>query len=56
LSRLTRPKYAPFEAPLQAAVDKIAGYYEKTGDSDAYTMAMREYLEIIYYYLAADFV
>lgn len=43
-SRLVRPKYYHFKAPLQAAIDKIVDYYEKTGDSDAYIIAMREYL------------
>ena len=55
-SRFKRPKYAHFQAPLQAAIDKIAEYYKKTGDADVYTMAMHEYLNIMYYYLAADFV
>jgi hypothetical protein len=42
-SRLSRPKYYHFKAPLQAAIDKIVDYYEKTGDSDAYIIAMCEY-------------
>ena len=42
-SRLVRPKYYHFKAPLRAAIDKIVDYYEKTGDSDAYIIAMCEY-------------
>jgi hypothetical protein len=42
-SRLVRPKYYHFKAPLQVAIDKIVDYYEKTGDSDAYIISMREY-------------
>jgi hypothetical protein len=41
-SRLARPKYGHFKQPLQAAIDKITVYYEKTGGSDAYIIAMCE--------------
>ena len=54
-SRLTKPKYALFQVPLQTAVDKIAQYYEKTSDSDAYIMAMREYLVLVFLYCVAEF-
>ncbi|KIK37674.1 hypothetical protein CY34DRAFT_92358, partial [Suillus luteus UH-Slu-Lm8-n1] len=38
--QLAQPKYACFKAPLQAAIDKITMYYEKTSDSDAYIVTL----------------
>ena len=39
-SRAARPKYARFATALNAACDKIDGYYEKTTNSSAYIMTM----------------
>lgn len=41
-ARLARLKYGHFKKPLQAAIDKIAAYYKKTGGADAYIIAMCE--------------
>jgi hypothetical protein len=38
--RATKPRYSRFAAALTAGTDKIAEYYEKTEDSDAFIMAM----------------
>ncbi|THG97763.1 hypothetical protein EW026_g4310 [Hermanssonia centrifuga] len=38
--RVERPKYVPFADALQAATEKIADYYDKTGDTDAYVISM----------------
>ncbi|KAG2744583.1 hypothetical protein P692DRAFT_201808334 [Suillus brevipes Sb2] len=39
-ARLARLKYGHFKKLLQAAIDKIAAYYKKTGGADAYIIAM----------------
>ena len=41
-SRAERFKYARFKPALTAAAAKLEEYYEKTTDSPAYVMAMRE--------------
>jgi hypothetical protein len=40
MSRSDSPKYAPFHEGLNAAVEKIHEYYDRTAESDAYIMAM----------------
>ena len=35
-----KPRYAPFQQGLEAALDKLNGYYEKTAESDAHIIAM----------------
>ncbi|KAJ8503453.1 hypothetical protein ONZ45_g10852 [Pleurotus djamor] len=39
-SRIDRSKYASFSAALQAGVDKIVEYYNRTADTDAYNVTM----------------
>ncbi len=41
---MQRPKYVPFADALQAATEKIADYYDKTGDTDAYVISMCRFL------------
>ncbi|KAF8810030.1 hypothetical protein BYT27DRAFT_7092899, partial [Phlegmacium glaucopus] len=38
-----QPEAAPFQDAIDAAMEKINQYYEKTAESDAHIMAMREY-------------
>ncbi|KAG1789354.1 uncharacterized protein HD556DRAFT_1446970 [Suillus plorans] len=40
MSHSESSKYEPFHTALNAAVEKICGYYERTADNDAYIMAM----------------
>jgi hypothetical protein len=40
LSRIDKPKYAPFVEALQAACATVDKYYEKTTITDAYILAM----------------
>jgi rubrerythrin len=40
-SRMERTKYSHFAEALEAGVDKIVEYYEKTADSDAHVFALR---------------
>jgi hypothetical protein len=40
-TRLTRAKYQDFVPALEAGLEKITEYYERTADSDAYTFVMR---------------
>jgi len=42
-SRAKRPKYQDFAEALNAAVEKIEEYYEKTSTSHMYTLVMCEY-------------
>jgi hypothetical protein len=35
-----KPRYTPFQQALEAASDKLNGYYEKTAESDAHIIAM----------------
>lgn len=39
-SRLDKPKYAEFRTAIQAGLNKVEEYYQKTADSDVYTFAM----------------
>ncbi len=39
-SRRSREKYASFAEALSIGTAKIAEYYDKTGDSDAYIVSM----------------
>ncbi|KAL0565923.1 hypothetical protein V5O48_016097 [Marasmius crinis-equi] len=39
-SRIERPKYIRFTEALQAGINKVSDYYNKTDISDAYTMAI----------------
>jgi hypothetical protein len=43
-SRANKTKYYVFESALDAAVDKISEYYDKTSTSDAFILSMRELL------------
>ncbi|KAF5347372.1 hypothetical protein D9758_011302 [Tetrapyrgos nigripes] len=36
----SRPKYAAFTNALEAGIEKLEGYYNKTSDSDAYVFSM----------------
>lgn len=36
-------RYEPFREGLIAATDKLAQYYERTADSDAYTLVICEF-------------
>ncbi|KAF8814624.1 hypothetical protein BYT27DRAFT_7081859, partial [Phlegmacium glaucopus] len=38
-----QPEAAPFQDAIDMAMEKINQYYEKTAESDAHIMAMREY-------------
>jgi hypothetical protein len=38
---MERTKYSHFAEALEAGVDKIVEYYEKTADSDAHVFALR---------------
>lgn len=40
MSHSESSKYEPFRTALNAAVEKIRGYYEQIADNDAYIMAM----------------
>ena len=40
--RSTKKKYAPFQAALVAATNKLNEYYTKTAESDAHILAMGE--------------
>jgi hypothetical protein len=35
-----KPRYSLFQPALEAALDKLNGYYEKTAESDAHIIAM----------------
>jgi hypothetical protein len=39
-TRLTREKYHDFAPALEAGLEKVTEYYERTADLDAYTFAM----------------
>ena len=42
-ARLCKDKYLPFTMALQAAIDKITEYYEKTADLDVFILAMGQF-------------
>ena len=50
-SLLDNKKYKHFEPGLQAGIDKIAEYYDKTGNNDAYVLSISEYL-LVYIQMA----
>ncbi len=39
-TRYSRTQYADFQDGLNAGIDKIVDYYDRSADSDAYIMAM----------------
>jgi hypothetical protein len=47
-----KPCYAPFQQALEAALDKLNGYYEKTADSDAHIIAMSAILLFVFHHAA----
>lgn len=46
-----KEKYAPFKDALDAATDKLGGYYTKTAESDAHILAMCMFYSHIYHLL-----
>ncbi len=44
--------YSPFHDALQAALDKVAEYYEKTSTTHAYTFSMRKFIAVYVYTLS----
>jgi hypothetical protein len=46
-ARLGKDKYSSFTLALEAAIEKIAKYYEKTTDSDVFILTMGRLLPLL---------
>lgn len=41
--RIVKDKYTAFVEPIQAGIDKLSEYYDRTGDSSAYVLSMSKF-------------